>query len=140
MIFRYQKLILVLAIAIATLSSWDIARGNASILNNTEFDYGSNITTSGLVFEEYFYEQTNYGESPDTDVISGACIIKLDSNIKLKKRNIEKIHLILPYESMIHCSDLIGHRVEISGIIEKTYTGHHHGDALMEIKKYRILR
>jgi hypothetical protein len=117
------------------------ATSSSAIISKTYIDFGSTVSAPGLVYKEYFYEQPNYGESPSSDVISDACIIKLDDKIILKSdKVIKKIHLLLPYQSSPKCSDLAGHRVEVSGVLEETYTGHHHGDALMEIKKYKILR
>lgn len=98
---------------------------------------GKNITLTGLVFMEYFYEQPNYGESPETDHIQAACLLKRD-NPDNSDNKLNKIHLLLP--KTVTCSQMIGHRVEVTGILSETITGHHHGDALLEVATMKQLR
>jgi len=110
--------------------------------NSTAIEYGNKITVMGLVFKEYFYEQPNYGQSPETDVIVDACILKLDSQLVMTNQTkLEELHLVPPAEQNItYCSQLAGHRVEVSGALDEGLTGHHHGDALLIVDSFKILR
>jgi hypothetical protein len=121
----------------------DQNRSKTDQTNSSTIDDGSEITVTGLAYEEYFYEQPNYDESPDTDTIAGACLLKLDSteNIVLKDgKKIGVLDLVIPSQIALKCSEIQGHRIEISGIIESKETGHHHGDAIITINKYQPLR
>lgn len=131
--------ILFLNLLICLIPLWTYAQTT----NITTIGYGNKILVTGLIYSEYFYEQPNYDESPETDIIVGACLVKLDTtdNIVIKNnKRIEKLHLIFPAGKNVNCSILIGHRVQLDGVIEQSYTGHHHGDALFNVLTYKILR
>lgn len=103
--------------------------------------YGEDVKATGLAFVEYFYDYINYGDSPDTDMIAGVCLFKPDSKLYGKKsQQLKRIHLIFTQQSQLKCSDLVGHRVEVVGTLGEVITGHHHGDALLDVKAYKILR
>jgi hypothetical protein len=138
-------LVLLIAISVGVYPKINYGNPNVSSLkasNVATIDYGNSITVTGLVYTEYFYEQPNYGESPESDAISGACLIKIDStnSVNLKDgKKLETFHLIFPENINIKCSSLEGHRIEVTGGIEERETGHHHGDALMNVERYKIL-
>lgn len=95
---------------------------------------GKNATLTGLVYVEYFYEQPNYGESPETDHIQGACLLKLDN----ADSKLNKVQLLLA--KPLTCTQMVGRRVEVTGVLSEAITGHHHGDALLDVVTMKQLR
>jgi hypothetical protein len=124
-------ILLILALAIPLYAESSSIAANTT--NIKKIDYGATVAISGLVYIEYFYEEP-YDESPDSDAIAGACLIKLDSTnlFALENgQNIKVSHLIIPDEVKVNCAKLVGHRVQIIGKIGEIHTGHHHGDSLL---------
>ena len=101
--------------------------------------YGDKAEISGLVHKEYFYELYEYGESPDKDQIVGVCILKPDKELNISGKNINQLHMINSENSFV-CSNLVGHRVSVQGDVDEVETGHHHGDALIFVKKVEVMR
>jgi len=120
---------------------------NAEIEKVTE---GEKINVTGLVTIESFYEEPNYGQSPESDSIKTACILKLDKQVILQAMSladdqfhpheVKQVHLIGSNILADKCIRLLGHRLSVSGTLEQAITGHHHGDALMKGEDFKKIR
>ncbi len=98
----------------------------------------SHIKVSGLVYQEAFYEEPNYGDTPNTDHIANACMLKLDNPIPPKNNKL--LQLIFSTESKLHCSQWIGHQVTVEGNLSDSITGHQHGDGILDVLIVKITR
>jgi len=95
---------------------------------------------SGILRSQWFYGPPNYGETPKTDKKETCYILILDSPIDVlsgekdefnkTERSITDIQLVILDYAPFH--PYLNQRIEVSGKLFHSETGHHHTKVLME--------
>lgn len=138
----------VVLISILIITKVNLVRANGIIFNRpikeTWYTYESEtVTLTGLLVTEMAYGPLNYGENPETDKKEYFPVLKLSNPISIKAEpkdelNGEPLRGIREIQLVIHVQDdfnLKNRKIEVTGKLFHSITGHHHKKVLLDVDK-----
>ncbi len=139
---------LIILVSISILAQTKLVYANGLKFNRpikeTWYTYESGtVTLTGLLVTEMAYGPPNYGENPETDKKEYFPVLKLSNPINIKAEsknelNEEPLRGIKEIQLIIHVRgdfNLKNRKIEVTGKLSHSITGHHHKKVLMDVDK-----
>lgn len=122
-----------------------LAFTHAALAQSKTYPYGPELVElTGIIQKATFYGPPNYGEDPKNDTKENILVIVLNEPININSKSdidfniplkdIKRLQII-PHDLSKQLNQLINKQVKLKGTLMGAQTGHHHTEALIQLKQ-----